>query len=98
MSRGAVPTTILVVRPERTIVRHVDDALPMALASGALTVALSSCALVLVARREQAVNQAIPRLVGAGVLKKTTIGLRNRAFEAQDLIDAFNDLERQLAR
>jgi Fic family protein len=51
----------------------------------------------LIGRSGQAVNQAIPRLVDAGMLKQTTIGRRNRAFEAPDLINAFNILERQLA-
>jgi len=51
----------------------------------------------LIGRSEQAVNQAIPRLERAGVLKQTNLGRRNRAFEAVDLIDAFTDLERQLA-
>ena len=51
----------------------------------------------LIDRTGQAVNEAIPRLLDAGVLKQTTIGRRNRAFEAPDLIDAFNALERQLA-
>jgi Fic family protein len=51
----------------------------------------------LIGRSEQAVNQAIPRLERAGVLKQTNLGRRNRAFEAIDLIDAFTDLERQLA-
>jgi hypothetical protein len=37
------------------------------------------------------------RLIAAGVLKQTTAGRRNRAFEATDLIDAFTDLERRLA-
>jgi Fic family protein len=63
---------------------------------GAPVITVQSAA-ALIGRSEQAVNQAIPRLVEAGVLKQTTIGRRNRAFEAQDLIDAFNDLERQLA-
>jgi Fic family protein len=54
-------------------------------------------AAALIGRSVQAVNQAIPRLVEAGVLSQTTIGRRNRAFEALELIDAFNDLERQLA-
>lgn len=54
-------------------------------------------AAALVGRSEQAVNEAIPRLVEAGVLKQTTVGRRNRAFEAPELIDAFTDLERQLA-
>jgi Fic family protein len=51
----------------------------------------------LISRSEQAVNEAIPRLLGAGVLSQTTVGRRNRAFEAPDLIDAFTDLERRLA-
>ncbi len=54
-------------------------------------------AAALVGRTEQATNQAIHRLVEAGVLSQTTVGRRNRAFEAPDLIDAFNVLERQLA-
>jgi Fic family protein len=48
-------------------------------------------------RSVQAVNEAIPRLVQAGVLHQTTVGRRNRAFEAAELIDAFTALERQLA-
>jgi Fic family protein len=67
------------------------DALP-----GAPVVTVQSAA-ALIGRSEQAVNEAIPRLVEAGVLTQTTIGRRNRAFEAVDLVDAFNDLERQLA-
>lgn len=51
----------------------------------------------LIDRSEQAVNQAVPRLVDAGILKQATVGRRNRVFEAAELIDAFTDLERQLA-
>ena len=51
----------------------------------------------LIGRSEQAVNEAIPRLERAEVLRQTNLGRRNRAFEAADLIDAFTDLERQLA-
>lgn len=51
----------------------------------------------LIDRSEQAVNEAVPRLERAGVLKQTNVGRRNRAFEATDLIDAFADLERRLA-
>ncbi len=51
----------------------------------------------LVGRTEQAINQAIPRLVSNGILHQTTVGRRNRAFEATEVIDAFTDLERQLA-
>ena len=43
------PTTIQVVRPERTIVRDVDEALPVVLSSAALLVALGSCTFLLVA-------------------------------------------------
>ena len=67
------------------------DALP-----GTPVITVRSAA-ALIGRSEQAVNEAIPRLVGAGVLTQTTIGRRNRAFEAVDLVDAFTDLERQLA-
>jgi Fic family protein len=63
---------------------------------GAPVITVQSAA-ALIGRSDQAVNEAIPRLVDAGVLTQTTIGRRNRAFEAVDLIDAFTDLERQLA-
>jgi hypothetical protein len=43
------PPTIQVVRPERTIVRDVDEVLPVVLSSAALLVALSGCAFLLVA-------------------------------------------------
>ncbi len=42
-------------------------------------------------------NAAVSRLVEAGVLRQVTVGRRNRAFEAPDVINAFSDLERQLA-
>jgi Fic family protein len=63
---------------------------------GAPVITVQSAA-ALIDRSEQAINNAIPRLLEAGVLKQTTAGRRNRAFEAVDLIDAFTDLERQLA-
>lgn len=63
---------------------------------GAPVVTVQSAA-GLINRSEQAVNEAIPRLVEVGALKQTTIGRRNRAFEAPELINAFTDLERQLA-
>jgi Fic family protein len=63
---------------------------------GAPVITVQSAA-TLVGRSEQAINGAIPRLVDAGVLRQTTIGRRNRAFEAVELIDAFTALERQLA-
>ena len=37
------------------------------------------------------------RLAEAGVLSQTTVGRRNRAFEAPEMIRAFTALERQLA-
>jgi Fic family protein len=48
-------------------------------------------------RTVQAVNEAIPPLVDAGILVQSNAGRRNRAFEARDVIDAFADLERRLA-
>jgi Fic family protein len=63
---------------------------------GAPIITVQSAA-ALVGRSVQAVNEAVPRLVKAGVLKQMTIGQRNRAFEAPELIDSFTALERQLA-
>jgi Fic family protein len=63
---------------------------------GAPVLTAQSAAL-LIGRSDQAVNEAIPRLLEAGVLSQTTAGRRNRAFEAPDLIEAFTDLERRLA-
>jgi len=63
---------------------------------GAPIVTVHSAA-ALTGRSEQAVNTAIPRLVEAGILRQTTLGRRNRAFEAPEMIDAFTDLERRLA-
>ena len=51
----------------------------------------------LIARSAQATNGAIGRLVDAKVLAQATVGRRNRAFEAPEVIRAFNNLERQLA-
>jgi Fic family protein len=46
---------------------------------------------------DRSFTQAITRLTEAGVLSQVTVGRRNRAFEAKDIINAFTDLERQLA-
>jgi len=51
----------------------------------------------LISRSLRATNEAIARLNEAGVLTQVTVGRRNRAFEARESIDAFTDLERQLA-
>ena len=48
-------------------------------------------------RSFQATSQAVKRLTDAGVLRQITVGRRNRAFEAPELIDAFTTLERRLA-
>jgi len=50
-----------------------------------------------VGRSIPAVNQAIARMVETKVISQSTIGRRNRAFEASELIRAFTDLERRLA-
>jgi hypothetical protein len=42
-------------------------------------------------------NEAVARLVEAGILQQVTVGRRNRGFEAPDIIAAFADLERQPA-
>ena len=54
-------------------------------------------AMALLGRSKPQVNEAVSRLEGAGILKQVTVGRRNRAFEAREVIDAFADLERQLA-
>ena len=51
----------------------------------------------LIGRSFQATSQAMDRLVEAGILEQVTVGRRNRAFEAPDIIEAFTALERQLA-
>ena len=51
----------------------------------------------LIGRSAQATNQAIARLAEAKVLCQTTVGKRNRAFEAPEVIRTFTALERQLA-
>jgi len=78
------------VRPGSTLDRLVD-LLP---AAPVLTV---QSAARLVDRSAQTVNEAVGRLVDAGVLRQVTVGRRNRAFEAVDAIEAFTLLERRLA-
>lgn len=51
----------------------------------------------LIGRSYPQTNEAIKKLVSAGVLSQVTAGRRNRAFEARAIINAFTDLERQLA-
>ena len=78
--------------PRRDSAAHLlIGALP---AAPVLTIATAA---ELTERSLQAAGQAVDRLVDAGVLKQITVGRRNRALEAPELIDAFTALERQLA-
>lgn len=51
----------------------------------------------LTGRSFKAVNDAVGRLVEAGILRQVSVGRRNRAFEAPEVIDEFTALERQLS-
>jgi Fic family protein len=63
---------------------------------GAPLVTVSSAA-TLTGRSFTAANGAIARLLADGILRQINVGRRNRAFEAPAIIEAFTDLERQLA-
>lgn len=54
-------------------------------------------ATAILGRSKPQVNDAVRRLEAVGILKQITVGRRNRAFEAREVIDAFAGLERQLA-
>jgi hypothetical protein len=56
----------------------------------------ASAAAELTGRSFPRANEAIGRLVSAGVLTQISVGKRNRTFEARDVINAFTDLEGQL--
>ena len=56
-----------------------------------------STAAELIGRSVQRANDATNKLVAAGVLKQTTIGRRNRAFEVPELVNALTGFERALA-
>ncbi len=51
----------------------------------------------LIDRSFVAVNEAIARLLDAGVIRQVSMGRRNRVFEAREIVAAFTDLERRLA-
>ena len=51
----------------------------------------------LIGRSFPQTNEAVTRLTEVGVLSQVSVGKRNRAFEAKEIINAFTDLERQLA-
>jgi Fic family protein len=63
---------------------------------GAPVITVSSTAAHL-GRTFQPVNAAIARLTEANILRQVSVGRRNRAFEAPDVIEAFAALERRLA-
>lgn len=67
------------------------DALP------ALPVFTAKTAAEHLGRSRVAVNEAIARLEASGVIRKITLGRRNRAFEAVGLFEAFTGFERVLA-
>jgi Fic family protein len=71
------------------------DLLLRALPGAPLLTVQSGAALM--GRSAQAANEAIARLTEAEILSQTTLGRRNRAFEAPEVISAFTDLERRLA-
>jgi Fic family protein len=79
----------------RVRARSATDLLTRALPGSPIVTVTGAAGLI--GRSFQATNQAIERLVDTQVLRQVTIGRRNRAFEAPDLIDAFTDLERRLA-
>jgi hypothetical protein len=63
---------------------------------GAPVVTVKSAAS-LIGRSFVQTNQAIARLVAADILRQVSVGRRNRAFEAPEIVDAFTALERRLA-
>lgn len=63
---------------------------------GAPVVTVNSAA-GMVGRSYVQTNEAMQRLVEVGILRQVTVGRRNRAFEAPEIIAAFTALERQLA-
>ncbi|MRS12980.1 MAG: Fic family protein [Actinobacteria bacterium] len=71
-----------------------DVLIEMLPASPVLTV---TAAARLIGRSFNAAGGAVGRLAEAGILRQSSIGRRNRVYEAPDVIDAFVTLERQLA-
>lgn len=79
----------------RVRLRSATDLLLHALLGAPVLTVTSASALI--GRSFPQTNEAMSRLVDAGILRQVTVGKRNRAFEAPEIIDAFTDLERQLA-
>ena len=71
------------------------DLLVRALPGAPLFTATGAAALI--DRSFIAANEAIARLLAAGVIRQVSMGRRNRAFEAREVVSAFTDLERRLA-
>jgi Fic family protein len=63
---------------------------------GAPVITVNSAA-ALIGRTYPATNKAVAQLADAKVLRQVTVGRRNRAYEAPEVIEAFTNLERQLA-
>jgi len=63
---------------------------------GTPVITVSSAAANL-GRTFQPANEAIARLTEVDILRQVSVGRRNRAFEAPDVIEAFTALERRLA-
>jgi hypothetical protein len=63
---------------------------------GAPVVTINSAA-ALIGRTYPAANNAVTQLANAGILRQVSIGRRNRAYEAPEIIAAFTDLESRLA-
>jgi Fic family protein len=63
---------------------------------GAPVITVNSAA-ALIGRTYPATNKAVSQLVGANILCQVTIGRRNRAYEAPEIIQAFTNRERELA-
>ena len=57
----------------------------------------TTTAAELIGRSFQATSLAMERLVEAGALTQVSVGRRNRAFEARELVDTFTEFERQIA-
>ncbi|MFZ1063139.1 MAG: Fic family protein [Acidimicrobiales bacterium] len=71
------------------------DLLVSALVGAPVLTVTSAAALI--GRTYPAASNAVAQLVEAGILRQVSIGRRNRAYEAPEIIAAFTDLERQLA-
>lgn len=62
-----------------------------------MPVLTAKTAMTLTKTTHKATNEAVATLVGAGILVPMSKALRNRSFEAPQIIKAFGELERKLA-